>query len=272
MSEIARSIFIERTDGAPTLSCVLSGAKPRFLFVHGSCSSVATWLPVLNKMAALGESAIALDLRGHGRSAGKENLQRYRIQDYVDDVVAILKEYPSIRALVGHSMGGLIGQLVASRVKIGHLILVASSPVGGMLKDGIRMFLRHPVSITAVCLNRRFARLYKVPVVARSVLFHPSTANQLVNDYLATLQDESWLAGNQLVWLLPSPNKVTCPVSVFGGTHDAMVSPASVSATARAYGVEPMFLEQTAHMLPIEADPETLAKMFIRCSENDPCA
>ena len=267
--EISRSISVRQFDGAPTLSCLLYGEKPRFLFVHGSCSSVATWVPVMEAMAALGESCIAVDLRGHGKSAGKENLQSYGIHDYVDDVASVLKEYPSIRTLVGHSMGGLICQFVASRVRIGHLILVASSPVGGMLKDGLRMFARHPATLMAVCCSRSFARLYRVPAVARSLLFHPHTAKSVVEASLANQQEESWLGGNQMIWLLPKPDRITCPVSVLGGSNDAMVSPASVSATARAYGVAPIFVERTAHMVPLEAEPRAFSKLLIRCAEND---
>jgi len=222
----------------------------------------------MKAMAALGESCIAVDLRGHGKSSGKENLQSYRIADYVEDVVSVLKEYPSIETLVGHSMGGLIGQLVASRVRIGHLILVASTPVGGMLKDGLRMLVRHPATFLAACLSRNLSRLYRVPAVAKSLLFHPDTADHVVEESLAHQQDESWLGGNQLLWLLPTPRQVRCPVSVLGGTHDAMVSPASVSATARAYGVAPVFVEGTAHMVPIEAEPQAFAKLLIRCAEN----
>jgi len=237
------------------------------LFIHGSSSSVATWVPVMNAMAALGGSCIAVDLRGHGNSAGKENLQSYRIPDYVEDVLSVLREYPSVEALVGHSMGGLISQLVACRVKIGHVILVASSPVGGMLKDGLRMFVRHPATFLAACLSRRLSRLYRVPAVAKSLLFHPDTAHPVVEECLANQQEESWLAGNQMLWLLPTPGRITCRVSVLGGTHDAMVSPASVSATARAYGVVPVFVEGTAHMLPIEAEPEAFARLLIKCAE-----
>ena len=257
------SVSVKQADGAPTLACVLYGRQPRFLFVHGSSSSVATWAPVMSTLTELGEASIAVDLRGHGKSSGRESLQSWRIQHYVDDVISVLKEFPSIRVLVGHSMGGLICQFVASRVRMDTLILVASSPVGGMLMDGLRMFARHPATIMAACFRRSFARLYKEPAVARALLFHPDTLNSVVEASLARIQEESWWGGNQLIWLLPKPRNVTCPVRVIGGSHDAMVSPASVSATARAYGVSPIFVEGTAHMVPVEAEPQAFAKLLI---------
>lgn len=270
MSEISRSISVKQSDGAPTLSCVLYGTQPRFLFVHGSSASVATWVPVMTALAALGESCIAVDLRGHGKSSGRENLQSWRIQHYGEDVISVLKAFPSIRTLVGHSMGGLICQFVASRVRMDTLILVASSPVGGMLMDGLRMFVRHPATFLAACFSRSFARLYKVPAVARSLLFHPNTPNNVVEESLAKIQEESWWGGNQMIWLLPKPRNVTCPVSVIGGSLDAMVSPVSVLGTARAYGVSPVFVEGTAHMVPIEAEPQAFAKLLLQCAEKMP--
>jgi len=268
-SEIPSVISVKQSDGAPALSGLLHGEQPRFLFVHGSCSSLITWIPVMKAVAALGEGCIAVDLRGHGKSSGKEHLQSWRLHDYVEDVTSVLKAYPGIRTLVGHSMGGLICQLVASRVKVGHLILVASSPVGGMLQDGLRMFMRHPATFVAVCFRRSFARLYKMPAVARALLFHPDTPTRVVDEYVTSLQDESWWGGNQLSWLLPTPGDVLCPVSVIGGSHDAMVSPGSVASTARAYGVTPVFVEGTAHMVPLEAEPQAFAKLLIKCAAND---
>ena len=263
-----KSITVPQSGGGPTLHCLLQGGEPRFLFVHGSNSSVATWVPVMSAMAALGWSSIAVDLRGHGKSSGREQLQRWRMRHYVGDVVSVLGAYPTATTVVGHSMGGLIGQLVAAEVQLQRLILIASSPVGGMLKDGLRMFARHPATFLAAGFKRSFARLYRVPEVARSLLFHPEAPDRLLAEHLANLQDESWLGGSQLLWVLPEPAKVRCPVSVIGGTHDAMVSPASVEATARAYGVAPIFVAGTAHMVPTEADPGAFAELLIRCMEN----
>jgi pimeloyl-ACP methyl ester carboxylesterase len=221
----------------------------------------------MTAMADLGEHCLAVDLRGHGNSAGREHLHRCRLDDYAEDVIAVLQAHPGIAVLVGHSMGGLISQLVASRVKTGHLILVASSPVGGMLKDGLRMCVRHPATFLAACSTRSFARLYKVPAIARSLLFHSNTPDAVVERHLATVQEESWRAGMQMIWRLPQPRAITCPVSVIGGAQDAMISPASVCATARAYGVAPVFMENTAHMVPIEAEPVAFARLLIRSAE-----
>lgn len=70
------------------------------------------------------------------------------------------------------------------------------------------------------------------------------------------------MAGNQMTRLLPVPSAVHCPVSVLGGEDDFMVSVQSVRETARAYGVEPIFLPRCGHKVPIEIHAADLAALF----------
>lgn len=107
-------------------------------------------------LAELGTHAAALDLRGHGLSEGREQLQSWRIDDYVSDVLAVLCRWETLRILVGHSMGGLIAQLAAMETQLDRLVLVASSPSKGMLRDGFRMSIAHPWTFTVAYTRRSF--------------------------------------------------------------------------------------------------------------------
>lgn len=56
----------------------------------------------------------APDLRGHGRAGWTPGL--YRLQDYADDIIALLERCINEPAyLFGHSMGGMVALLVAAR-------------------------------------------------------------------------------------------------------------------------------------------------------------
>lgn len=64
----------------------------------------------------------ALDFRGHGNS---ERAESYRLQDFVDDVIAFLCEVIGEPvAFVGHSLGGWLG-----------LLLQADPNAGGIMTD-----------------------------------------------------------------------------------------------------------------------------------------
>jgi pimeloyl-ACP methyl ester carboxylesterase len=204
-----------------------------------------------------------LDLRGHGLSEGGEHLQRWRIEDYVADVRAVLDRWETLRILVGHSMGGLVVQLVAAAVRLDRLVLVASSPTEGMRRNGFRMAGRHPWTFAAARLRRSFRRLYRSPRVARALLFHPNTAQAVVDRHLEAVQEESWVAGNQPMTLLPDPRAVACPVIVIAGERDVMVDRRASERTARDYSTPLEVFGACAHMVPCEADPAALARVIL---------
>jgi len=97
----------------------LPGARPAldrghlFLLVHAAGSNAGMWRRQLETLGAE-HSAVALDLPGHGRSCGVDGLAS--IEEYatlVERFVAALGLRPCI--LVGRSMGGAIGLVMAAR-------------------------------------------------------------------------------------------------------------------------------------------------------------
>ena len=77
------------------------------LFVHGSWHGAWCWDEhFLDFFADKGYRAVALSLRGHGASPGKERLRWTGIQEYVDDVAETAAQLQTQSVLVGHSMGG----------------------------------------------------------------------------------------------------------------------------------------------------------------------
>jgi pimeloyl-ACP methyl ester carboxylesterase len=205
-----------------------------------------------------------VDLRGHGLSEGSEQLQSWRIDDYVSDVIAVLRHWKTLRILVGHSMGGLIAQLAAMEVQLDRLVLVASSPSEGMLRNGFRMARTHPWTFTVAYSRRSFKRLYKTSRVTRSLLFHPNTDQEIVDRYVRGCQDESWMAGNQMITRLPDPRRIACSVTVIAGERDLMVDRRASEQTARYYGTSLRIFNKCAHMVPWEANSVELAKAILR--------
>jgi pimeloyl-ACP methyl ester carboxylesterase len=65
----------------------------------------------------------APDFRGHGKSGWVPN--SYRLQDYTDDIIALLREEVQTPAYIfGHSLGGIIALMVASQYPKGVKALV----------------------------------------------------------------------------------------------------------------------------------------------------
>ena len=78
--------------------------RPPIILIHGAGGHHLSWPPQVRRL--LGERIFAVDLPGHGKSAG---VGRHTIEDYaaaILDFVAALKL--STVVLIGHSMGGAI--------------------------------------------------------------------------------------------------------------------------------------------------------------------
>ena len=91
-----------------------TSSRPAVLLIHGwTASADLNFFPVY---ARLSESyrVIALDLRGHGR--GMESMEPFSLEDCADDAAALLDQLSAGRVIVvGYSMGGPVGQLLARR-------------------------------------------------------------------------------------------------------------------------------------------------------------
>jgi pimeloyl-ACP methyl ester carboxylesterase len=86
---------------------------PTVMFVHGAQHDHSVWILQSRYLAHHGYGVLAVDLPGHGRSAGPA---LGRIEDIADWIVAVLDAAGAKRAAVaGHSMGSLIALECAAR-------------------------------------------------------------------------------------------------------------------------------------------------------------
>ncbi|MFF4756704.1 alpha/beta fold hydrolase [Streptomyces sp. NPDC002514] len=100
-----------RTIEAPAgrLHLVEQGTGPLILLVHGFPESWYSWRRQLPALAAAGYRAVALDVRGYGRSSKPAATDAYRMLDLVEDNVALVHALGEERAVVvGHDWGSNI--------------------------------------------------------------------------------------------------------------------------------------------------------------------
>jgi pimeloyl-ACP methyl ester carboxylesterase len=114
------------TQARPTLYIREKGTRgPALVFLHYYGGSSRTWTPLIEALPA-DTHTVAVDLRGWGQSEKPED--GYTLASLADDVEAVIKDKGlTDYVLVGHSMGGKVAQLLASRHPVGlrGLILVA---------------------------------------------------------------------------------------------------------------------------------------------------
>ncbi|MEV0011084.1 alpha/beta hydrolase [Streptomyces sp. NPDC051840] len=103
--------FRHRTVQTPAgrLHMVEQGTGPLVLLVHGFPESWYSWRRQLPALAAAGYRAVAIDVRGYGRSSKPATTDAYRMLDLVEDNVAVVRALGEERAvIVGHDWGSNI--------------------------------------------------------------------------------------------------------------------------------------------------------------------
>lgn len=82
------------------------------VFLHGGGQTRQSWGRAMNEAAQRGYRALTLDLRGHGESGWSADGD-YAIESFAGDIRAVIAELGRAPVIVGASMGGLIGLLIA---------------------------------------------------------------------------------------------------------------------------------------------------------------
>jgi pimeloyl-ACP methyl ester carboxylesterase len=88
---------------------VEQGTGPLVLLVHGFPECWYSWRHQLPALAAAGYRAVAIDVRGYGRSSRPEDTAAYRMLELVEDNVAVVHALGERTAvIVGHDWGATI--------------------------------------------------------------------------------------------------------------------------------------------------------------------
>jgi pimeloyl-ACP methyl ester carboxylesterase len=112
-----------------TLASAGAGGRP-ILLVHGFCGAKEDFTEWLPRLAAEGWHAVAYDQRGHGHSGHPAGEAAFSLQLFADDLLAVADHMGWDRfVLLGHSMGGMVAQMVAlsSPHRLAGLVLMDTS-------------------------------------------------------------------------------------------------------------------------------------------------
>ncbi|MEZ5320985.1 MAG: alpha/beta hydrolase [Microthrixaceae bacterium] len=115
------------TWGLPLAVLEERGGERPLLLVHGFTGSKEDFADELQLLAELGFHVVAPDLRGHGDSAAPQEEAEYGLDRFADDLFGLCDGLGwSHLDLLGHSMGGMIAQVMALRRpdRIDRLVLM----------------------------------------------------------------------------------------------------------------------------------------------------
>ncbi|MBV8461963.1 MAG: alpha/beta hydrolase [Acidimicrobiales bacterium] len=93
------------------IHCVEAGSGPLVLFVHGFPESWYSWRHQLTAVAEAGFRAVAIDVRGYGRSSAPPEIAAYGMLEHVSDNLGVVEAFVGPEAsvaIVGHDWGSPI--------------------------------------------------------------------------------------------------------------------------------------------------------------------
>jgi pimeloyl-ACP methyl ester carboxylesterase len=133
-------------------------AKPRgapVLCLHGLFAGSWVYERVLPLIAERGYPAAALSFRGHPPAAPLPAIGRASIAGYCHDAFEAARELER-PIVIGHSLGGLVALLLASRNLVRAAVLVSSAPPRGISVFSRPLLFRMPRYLPSLLLSRPF--------------------------------------------------------------------------------------------------------------------
>lgn len=226
------------------------------VFVHGYFVDASVWTRWLERFAARGIPAFAVNLRGRAESRPGIDLGRASIGDYADDASAVARQVGA-GIVVGHSMGGLITQKLAERGDAEACVLLAPAPPRGIPVLSPRVAMRQIKYMPDILRSRPVRPSHED---LRQIVLNRVPANEQ-DALLASMLPDSGRAGREMsITGVPvDVERVRCPMLVVAAEHDRFIPPRIVERIARRYGAPFEVLPGRGHMLIVEPGWEQLA-------------
>jgi pimeloyl-ACP methyl ester carboxylesterase len=234
------------------------------VMVHGAFCGGWVFESFRAPFEAAGYDVITPDLPGHEPGARRGAVSGQSMTDYAHAIADICGEQNAPSVLIGHSLGGLVAQMVACRTPVEALILLApSSPwgvAGSTMEEGMSamsLYALGPFWAMAIDPDYPSARRYlfdRLPREARRATF----ARMSPESGRALWETLNWWMDPFASTLVPAA-KVSAPVLALVGERDAIHPPNTVQATVGRLGGEVRVLPAMSHWLPGEPGWEAVA-------------
>lgn len=222
------------------------------LFVHGGCHGAWCWQNWQRYLAALGWHSYAVTLPGHNADdpMPPDEFVKLTLNDFAGAVEDVLRQIPAAPVLVGHSMGGVIAQIVASRNTVVGLVLVAS----GKTRPERPHYPQVPTDAPFVLTREH----------ARTLLFHEISETTFEEIFSKLVPESPTAMNDYTVGGVVDASTIRCPVLVIAAEFDrdqSLIGAADAIAAYRATGIR---VRGAGHDLILEDGTELVAN-YLHC-------
>ena len=237
----------------------LGAGAPALVFLHYWGGSARTWRHVVEALAS-NYRTVAIDQRGWGRSAAPA--QGYALADMAADAQAVIAALDLERyILVGHSMGGKVAQLVASRRPRGliGLALIAPAPPSALhLPLDVRQGMVH-------AYDTRESIIATLGQVLAPNGLDAADLDMVIADSLAgaAAAKAAWPLSASQEDITPALAHIAVPTMIVTGACDRVDPPDVLRRQLLAHIPQARFhvLAKAGHLLPLEV-PGAVASLI----------
>jgi pimeloyl-ACP methyl ester carboxylesterase len=242
-----------------------SPSRGTIVLLHGVCFGAWYWESNFQPwFTAQGYDVISMSYRNHGRSTHKGSLRWRTINEYVEDVHAVVSNITGDVYLIGHSMGGFLVQhylqqhLSPQLKKAVLLCSVPASGIGGATWQAVKTY---PLSFLKALLTLSFKPVFNSKDKAKKLMFAPAVPGELIDAIVARMQDESFRAYIDMMLLNRPGTQPTIPVLMIGGTEDFLIREASLRKNALLLGAT-LLMMNGGHNINLEQGWEQVAEII----------
>lgn len=237
--------------------------KPSIVFIHGACMGAWVWQGnFFDYFYEAGHDVYAVSLSHHSKSKGEGKLKWTSITTYVKDLGRVVDQIEGPVFLIGHSMGGFtIQHYLAHPAK--HVVgatLLCSAPSHGLWHLMGKLIMHYPLYFIQSVLEMSWLPVMKNRKRLKRVMFRNDFPMQKIDEVISSLQDESFLAFLEMVFLrLPKLRKLPVPALIIGAEKDYLISVKDTQQMAKRYGLEAQIVKDASHCLMLETGWEEVA-------------
>ncbi|MCI6272154.1 MAG: alpha/beta hydrolase [Erysipelotrichaceae bacterium] len=216
--------------------------KTHIILIHGTWCNGNVWKDFANGLNDMGLNVHTPSLRYHDLPYDEvlAKVGNVELEDYVNDIIDYALKLDNPPILLGHSLGCLIAQLVASKIKTKGMILLGPAPTGGM-------FAFYPTMV--ICFYKHFLRwgFWKKPMPPYKHAFFDYCMNEQDINLKQKLFDELVPESGRVYAQMAFPffdkkrsayvqfDKISCPVLIVSGTKDKMTVKEIAIKTSKKY-------------------------------------
>lgn len=248
-----RKVFVS-TGGKP-----FDPVHPSVVFLHGAGMDHTEWMLQARFFAHHGRGVLAVDLPGHGRSAGPALRS---IGELADWLVALLDAAKVSRAaLVGHSMGALIAMETAARAptRVWALALLGAATRMPVHPDLQKAADANEDAAADLVASWGFGRRAHVGGAKAPGIWMLGSGVRLLQRAPDGALGAGLAACNAYTGALEAAAKVTCPTLLLLGEIDRMTPPAGARDIAtRIADARTVILPKAGHMMMVEQPDPTI--------------